>query len=100
VITNADFLRQPDNDDMADHYPARALRENVPGRATVRCTVTASGSLTSCEILSESPAGQGFGQATMEITHLWKVRPKTVDGSPTAGGTFQKTVAWVPPPPD
>jgi protein TonB len=62
--------------------------------------VTKSGALTGCSILSESPADFGFGQATLSVTHVWKIRPKSVDGQPTEGGTFLKTVVWVPPPPD
>jgi protein TonB len=100
TISNADFLRQPNNDDMQEYYPDRALRMNAGGKATVRCTVTKSGALTGCSILSEDPPDFGFGQATLSVTHIWKIRPKSVDGAPTEGGTFQRTVVWRPPPPD
>ena len=99
-ISNADFLRQPDNDDMQEYYPDRALRMNQGGSATVQCTVTKSGALTGCSILSETPADFGFGQATLSVTHIWKIRPMSVDGQPTEGGIFTRTVVWRPPPPD
>jgi protein TonB len=94
VITQPDFTRLPSNDDMAAYFPDRAQRMNVEGRATFRCTVTAGGTLTGCSITSESPADYGFGEATLKLTHLFKMRPMQKDGQPVEGGSFSKTIVW------
>jgi ATP-binding protein involved in chromosome partitioning len=48
-------------------YPARALNQNIPGRATMTCTATVQGALTGCMAMSESPPGQRFGQAAVAL---------------------------------
>ncbi len=54
-------------------YPGRALRTKTEGDVTATCAVTTGGSLTQCAIDAESPAGFGFGEATLkalEKTHV------------------------------
>jgi protein TonB len=48
--------------------------------------VLASGSLESCSVLDESPAGFGFGAAAVKMARWFQMRPKTLDGKPVAGG--------------
>jgi len=94
VIENPDFSSKPNADDMARYYPDRAQRMGVEGRATFRCTVTAQGKLTDCVITAEDPPGQDFGKQTLQLTKTFKMRAKTLDGVPTSGGIFQKTIVW------
>jgi TonB family protein len=98
VISVGDLSQGPNNGEMQANYPAQALREHVGGRAQVRCIVDSTGALVDCTIQSEEPTGRGFGQATLNITQFWTVRPKTLDGTATQGAVFQKTVVWLPPP--
>ena len=77
--------------------PPAALAAQLGGKATVRCTVTAEGSLADCKILYESPSDQGFGHATLTVAQFWKIRPVRLDGTSTKGATFQRTVVWIPP---
>jgi TonB family protein len=79
-----------------EYYPDHALRACAGGRAKIHCTVTADGNLTACSVVSETPTGWGFGDATLSITRVWKVRPRA-DGASLAGQAFERTVAWVPP---
>ena len=52
------------------------------GHTTMRCIVDVSGHLRDCKITSESPAGRGFGAATLKVAHLFKVKPAMRDGHP------------------
>src|SRR5438309_362962 len=53
VITQPDWLRRPSGEDFARYYPDRAQRMSVEGHATISCTVTAQGTLTSCSVADE-----------------------------------------------
>jgi protein TonB len=85
VITQPDWSQKPSADDMARYYPERAQRLNVTGRAELACTVLANGKVN-CDVASEDPPDQGFGDAAMKLSKLFKMRPMSRDGVPTNGG--------------
>lgn len=86
-ITRPSWLAKPDADAMARYYPERAARLNQAGSATIRCTVAASGSISSCEVLSETPSDFGFGDAAKKLARYFKMRPQMENGQAVAGGT-------------
>jgi len=94
VITQPDWLRKPTGEDVARYYPDRAQRMNVEGRATINCTVTAQGTLSACTISDEEPNDQGFGEAAMKMSRLFKMRPQTKDGSPVSGGVVRIPIVF------
>jgi periplasmic protein TonB len=71
------------------YYPQAAQAENVEGRATIECNVTAAGVLAACKVLSEEPAGYGFGESALQMAPLFKMRPATRDGVPISGGPIK-----------
>jgi TonB family protein len=71
---------------MAHFYPKAAAAANVEGDATIRCNVTDAGLLADCTVLQEAPAGQGFGEAALNLAQLFKMRPMTRNGVPVSGG--------------
>ena len=62
--------------------PVTVSANRPAGHATMRCIVEVTGRLRDCKITSESPAGRGFGAATLKTAHLFRVRPATRDGQP------------------
>lgn len=47
------------------------------GTVEMECRVAASGRLTDCIVLSESPRGKGFGQAALEAASRARLRARS-----------------------
>jgi protein TonB len=88
-ITRPDWLSQPDAAAMSRYYPERAQRLGVSGSATINCTVAANGTISGCDVVSETPSNYGFGDAARKLSRFFKMRPQMVDGQPVAGGTIE-----------
>ena len=86
VVTQPDWLRKPTGEDMAEHYPQAAQVLGLEGRATLSCRVAATGRLTGCEVIDESPKDIGFAQATLAMADTFEMKPQSVNGQPVAGG--------------
>ncbi len=97
MITNPDWLRQPNGDDYAEYYPQRASDLGKGGVATISCTVTSKGTLTGCSISGEDPTGFGFGDAALKISKLFRMKPKQIDGQSVEGGSFSTRIRFRPP---
>jgi TonB family protein len=78
--------------------PPAAGAEQVDGRARVSCTVTAEGRLVDCAVISEEPAGYGFGDAALRTSKLFKMNPIGRDGRPVAGAKVVIPMVFKPPP--
>lgn len=52
------------------YYPAGALAAGVEGTATLDCVLNDRLQPTHCKLASESPPGQGFGAAALELAKL------------------------------
>lgn len=97
-VTNPGWTRRPTINDLLRHYPQAARRENLAGRASIRCQVLATGTLSGCELVSEEPQGAGFGQGALNMSTLFKMRPQTRDGKPVDGGTVRIPIRFAGPP--
>jgi len=76
------WTRQATGADLAQYYPDRAQRMEKEGDAIIRCTATLEGSLADCQVVSESPKGYGFGDATVKVARFFRVKPMMRDGYP------------------
>ena len=85
-IGNPTWLKRPGANEFARFYPDRAQRMGQEGSATITCAVTATGSLTGCRLVRETPDDYGFGAATLKLAQYFKMSPRTVDGQPVEGG--------------
>lgn len=79
------WVRGPSVRDLARHHRVSTRHFPYRGVAEVACTPDARGRLT-CEVLSESPGGEGFGQAALRV--MQPVRVAAVDGYSPEGRTF------------
>lgn len=85
LIVRPEWAYAPSGEDFIRHYPDRAAQLGLDGRATIECSVHGLGRLIDCAVISESPVEAGFGEAALRLSKLYKMKPKTFDGDPTAG---------------
>jgi TonB family protein len=99
VVTQPEWLQLPNAADLEKYYPVEAAKNRVEGRSTIRCHVNAEGRLNDCEVESEEPVGAGFGASAVKLAvDLFKMAPKTKNGSPVAGGIVRIPIRFALPP--
>lgn len=91
------WLARPSERRIAELYPQRALREGVGGRVVLNCTVLADLS-TSCAVVSESPADEGFGRAALSAARAYRSRGTLSNGASAVGSTTRVTFNFRAPP--
>ncbi|HEX7945301.1 MAG TPA: TonB family protein [Phenylobacterium sp.] len=73
-------------------WPAEAARAGIEGEATAVCEVGVKGVLSACRVVSEHPAGQGFGAALLSLAPQWRAKPK---GSASCAAYFHESlIGW------
>ena len=88
------WIAQPTQQDIDREYPGLAKQWHDNGRAVVECTAQDDGSLAACTIVSETPEGEGFGDATLRLTPLYRLATTDAKGRPIKGFRARLTVAW------
>ncbi len=91
---NPDWVKKPDGRDLANVLPAKAAREGVSGKATIRCRTTVEGFLEACKVLNESPEGYAFGAAALQLTPQFRMSPKIRGGKAVPGDDVTIPVIW------
>ena len=64
-----------DVDQQVVIWPGAAYQARLNGRVTLRCEVDVHGLAERCQVVSESPAGKGFGKAALEMRPTFKLPP-------------------------
>lgn len=76
----ADWKRKPSQEELLTVFPAEAFKRGIDGKAVISCNITTQGALNGCTVVSESPAGKGFGAAAIALTPQFMMRPATLNG--------------------
>ncbi|WP_221247678.1 energy transducer TonB [Brevundimonas basaltis] len=83
VRTGPRNLREPRPLALRRYHPQEALRQGVSGTAVVSCRIREDTVLDQCRVVSETPAGQGFGAAGIAAAVAeYRFRPGMIDGRP------------------
>jgi TonB family protein len=89
VITNPMWARR-----VQPEFPERARAAGIKsGSVSLDCGMRPNGSLTECSVVSEDPAGAGFGPAAMAAVGRARVTPGSVDRV-VPGGRTRFTVSF------
>jgi TonB family protein len=91
------WSKAPGPQDMVKAYPQEAARVNLAGSATLECTVGADGGLTDCVASDETPAGSGFGAASVAVSSKFQMPTKAPSGASTVGRTVRFPIQWINP---
>ena len=67
------------------------------GGADIHCIIRLDTRLEACRVVSETPRGQGFGQAALSVADTYRFRPPTEGGVPQAGQGVTVTIQFGPP---
>jgi len=89
VVTKPEWIRKPSGEDVTAVWPAGAAKAGIGGKAVLSCTVTATGTMSDCTVVSETPEGYGFGVSALMLSGSFQMKPQTVDGAPVAGATVR-----------
>ena len=67
---------------QAPQYPAKARRNHLEGKVSVRFLITEKGTVDEVAVEKCTPPGVGFEEATVAAVKKWRYRPATKDGKP------------------
>jgi TonB family protein len=90
--TPATWIERPDGSDFARHYPVEAMRNETEGRVALDCLIKADGYLR-CAVASEEPAGEGFGDAALQIATRFRVAPEA-EGESAVGKRIRQSILF------
>lgn len=90
------WLKRPSGEDVLAVWPSPAWAKGLGGRAVISCRVTLQGALANCSVLSEDPAGAGFGLAAIALSPQFLLKPGIRDGKPVES-TATIPIVFQPP---
>lgn len=96
VITQPDWIRKPNAEQLSDFYPKAAAAFDRAGRVTLDCKVRSDGTLEACRVADESPPGEGFGDAALRMTGIFQMKPFTLDGRAVSGARIYIPINFLP----
>jgi TonB family protein len=76
------WKRAPSEQDFLMVFPTAAMQAGKGGKVVLGCRVTVAGAPTGCKVVSETPAGLGFGQAALTMVPQMLFTPAIKDGKP------------------
>lgn len=91
------WSKAPKPDDLLRAYPPEAAQVGLAGSAILECTVGGAGELTACVASGETPAGSGFGAASLAVASKFQMPTRAPSGVSTVGRTVRFPMQWVGP---
>jgi hypothetical protein len=85
VANNLPWRAVPSAADMAAAFPAQAAGHEASGHVVLRCRMAGDGGLKGCEVATEEPRGEGFGQAARNLAKAFRVADEVVQSKPMQG---------------
>lgn len=92
-ISHPNWLQRPSSAELRRLYPARELAAEREGLVVLECIVSADG-VVNCDIVSESPANRGFGDAALRVAARYRMAEHDNEGIPTAGRQYRMTIPF------
>lgn len=81
--TPPSWLHKPSPDLLSLVWPRRAVIEGLQGALVrLKCQVNKQGLVQECRTLSENPVGWGFGEAAIEMSPTFLMKPASTNGEP------------------
>ena len=98
IIGKPQWTTLPSGQALAGAYPAAARAAGVgTARVQMRCSVIENGTVETCEIVSETPEGLGFGAAALSLAPHFRLSVWSDEGLPTIGGRVIIPLRYEPP---
>jgi hypothetical protein len=72
VVLDPPWTRVPTQAEVNAAWP-KAAAGTASGQVALRCVLTKTGQLRSCDVISEEPRGKGFGRAAQDLSKLFQV---------------------------
>jgi TonB family protein len=94
IVSRIDWSRAPSLDQVIAAYPAAARAKGVEGRALLQCVIGETGLLSACDIKSEFPTGQRFGEAARSLMPHFSTVTSLSDGKSIQGVVVDIPVAF------
>jgi hypothetical protein len=82
VYTPPDWLKRPTPEMLSTVWPKAAWAKAEGGSATIACKISTVGTLFDCTVVTEEPAGEGFGPAAIALTPQLLFTPAKRNGEP------------------
>ena len=89
LIATPQWVRKPNPQDLEVQGAKPFGYDGRPGSATIECRVNDVGLVGHCKVLSEDPPHHGFGRWALDIAHLFKMKPETIDGKTVSGAVVR-----------
>ena len=91
------FDAEPSAADLVRRYPRQALAQNVSGIAVLCCTPNPDRSVA-CTVSSEFPEGHGFGEASVQASHSYRLTQESHnDLTLRPGALVRISMLWAGP---
>jgi len=99
VDKSPSWKRAPSQQDFMSVYPTGAMQAGVGSKVILSCRITVTGAPTGCAVVSETPPGQGFGQAALTMIPQMLFNPAIKDGKPVEFNHLTIPINFIPPAP-